>query len=73
MGVSFPGRERNPYCRVDGLPAMALSTDTILVGIALLVYDAGFNRWATAFTAAGFALVALGYAGSLYRRASGDD
>ncbi|MFC6737176.1 hypothetical protein [Halolamina salina] len=52
---------------------MALSTDTILVGIALLVYDAGFNRWATAFTAAGFALVALGYAGSLYRRASGDD
>ena len=45
---------------------MALSTDTILVGIALIAYDAGFNRWATALTGLGFALVAAGYIGSLY-------
>mgnify|MGYP006280986611 CR=1 FL=1 len=49
---------------------MPLSTDTILVGIALLVYDAGFNRWSTAFSAVGFAAVATGYAMALYRRAS---
>lgn len=45
---------------------MSLSTDTILLGIGLLVYDAGFNRWATLFTAVGFGLLALGYLGSVY-------
>ena len=52
---------------------MALSTDSILVGIALIAYDAGFNRWATAFTAAGFAFVLAGYAMALYGRFAGDD
>lgn len=45
---------------------MALSTDTMLLGIGLLVYDAGFNRWATVFSAVGFGLLALGYLGSCY-------
>ena len=45
---------------------MGLSTDTMLLGIGLLVYDAGFNRWATVFSAAGFGLLALGYLGSCY-------
>ena len=45
---------------------MSLSTDTMLLGVGLLVYDAGFNRWATLFTAAGFGLLALGYLGSIY-------
>ena len=52
---------------------MALSTDTILVGIALIVYDAGFNEWSTAFTGVGFLLVAGGYALSLYSKATGAD
>jgi hypothetical protein len=52
---------------------MALSTDTILVGIALIAYDAGFNRWATAFSALGFGLVAAGYVGSLYGTLGGGD
>ncbi|MBP1986691.1 hypothetical protein [Halolamina salifodinae] len=50
---------------------MALSTDTILVGIALIVYDAGFNEWSTAFTGVGLLLVAGGYVRSLYGEATG--
>jgi hypothetical protein len=45
---------------------MSFSTDTMLLGLGLLVYDAGFNRWATLFTAAGFGLLALGFLGSAY-------
>ena len=52
---------------------MALSTDTILVGVALIAYDAGFNGWATAFSAVGFAFVIAGYAGSIHRRGTADD
>ena len=51
---------------------MRLSTDTILVGIALLVYDAGFNEWATAFTGVGFVFVAFGYLAALDRDLLGD-
>lgn len=50
---------------------MSLSTDTMLLGIGLLVYDAGFNRWATLFSAAGFGLLALGYLASGYTTLSG--
>lgn len=52
---------------------MALSTDTVLVGIALIAYDAGFNEWSTAFTAVGLLLVAGGYALSLYDVATGTE
>jgi hypothetical protein len=51
---------------------VTLSTDTILVGIALIAYDAGFNRWATVLTAVGFAFVLAGYVMSLYGRISLD-
>lgn len=51
---------------------MALSTDSILVGIALIAYDAGFNRWATVFSAVGFLFVFVGYAMGLYSRIASD-
>ena len=52
---------------------MSLSTDTMLLGLGLLVYDAGFNRWASGVTAAGFGLLVLGYLGSVYTSISDID